>query len=73
MNGQRNADRDTLYRRLDEIPMTKANRTLARAQLRATDRMLDMLVDAVGGIRSLAVALKRSVHELAQRAPIERE
>ncbi len=73
MNGQRNADRETLYRRLDEIKMTKANRNLAKAQLRATDGMLDMSVDAIGGIRSIAVALKRAVHELAQRAPIERE
>jgi hypothetical protein len=60
---------DTLYRRIDEMPISVADREAAKAQLRAAIRFADALCGLVAALRAGAVTVARPLRAARRASP----
>jgi hypothetical protein len=58
---QRPLANDTLYRRIDEMPISITDRELAKARLQTGDRFAEAICELGGAIRSCAAFVARRV------------
>lgn len=61
--------RETLYRRIDEMPISVIDRESAKAQLRAAERVADSLCDLAAAVRSGALTIARHVRAMRAASP----
>jgi hypothetical protein len=66
---QRTLANDTLYRRIDEMPISVIDRESAKAQLRAAERIADGFCDLVAALRSGAATIARHVRAVWAASP----
>jgi hypothetical protein len=66
---QRPTAKHTLYRRIDEIQMSTADRELAKAQLRAAEDLADVMCGALAAIRSSIAFVARHVRTALATSP----
>jgi len=66
---QRTLANDTLYRRIDEMPMNVTDREFAKAQLRATDTFVDGIASLAAGMRSTGARFSRHVRIALTTSP----
>ena len=60
---------DTLYRRIDEMPMNVTDRQFAKAQLRDADDFVDGVFSLVAAMRSTAARVSRHVRIALTASP----
>ena len=60
---------DTLYRRIDAMPMNVTDREIAKAQLRVTDSFVDGIFSLVAAMRSTAACVSRHVRIALTASP----
>jgi len=60
---------DTLYRRIDAMPMNVTDRAFAKAQLRNTDSFIDGVFALVAAMRSMAASVSRHVRIALTASP----
>ncbi len=68
-SNQRHLARETLYRRIDDMPMSVVDREAAKAQLRAAESIADGLCDLVAAVRSGAATIARHVRAIRAASP----
>jgi hypothetical protein len=66
---QRPLGNDTLYRRIDDMQMSAADRARAKAQLRAAEGFADVLCGTLAAIRSSAAFVARHVRTALAPSP----
>jgi hypothetical protein len=66
---QRKLANDTLYRRIDELPMSTTDRRIAKAQLRDADDFVDGVFSLVAAMRSTAARVSRHVRLALTASP----
>jgi len=66
---QRTPANDTLYRRIDAMPMNVTDREIAKAQLRVTDSFVDGIFSLVAAMRSTAASVSRHVRIALTASP----
>jgi len=60
---------DTLYRRIDAMPMNVTNREIAKANLRDADTFVDGAFSLVAAMRSTAACVSRHVRIALTASP----
>ena len=60
---------DMLYRRIDELPMSAADRRFAKAQLRAADNFVDGAFALAAAMRSMTASVSRHVRTAIMASP----
>jgi hypothetical protein len=60
---------NTLYRRIDEMPMNVTDREFAKAQLRASDIFVDDIASLGTAMRSMAARVSRHVRIALTASP----
>ena len=68
-SNQRLLANETLYRRIDEMPISVIERESAKAQLRAAERVADSLCDLAAAVRWGTAAIARHVRALRAASP----
>jgi hypothetical protein len=58
---QRTPANDTLYRRIDAMPMNVTDREIAKASLRVADSYVDGIFSLITAMRSMAAYVSRQV------------
>ena len=66
---ERTPTNDTLYLRIDAMPMNVTDREIAKAQLRVTDSFVDGIFSLVAAMRSTAASLSRHVRIALTASP----
>jgi len=66
---QRNLANNTLYRRIDEMPMSTTDRRFAKARLRGADEFVDGVFSLVAAMRSTTVRVSRHVRIALSPSP----
>jgi hypothetical protein len=66
---QRRPANDTLYRRIDAMPMNATDRAIAKANLRAADSFVDAVFDLITALRSMAASVSRHVRIALTASP----
>ena len=66
---QRTPANDTLYRRIDAMPMNVTDREFAKAQLRDTDSFVNGVFALVAAMRAMAASVSRHVRIALTASP----
>ena len=66
---QRILANDTLYRRIDAMPMNVTDREIAKANLRVADGFVDGIFDLAAAMRSMAASVSRHVRIALTASP----
>ena len=66
---ERTPANDTLYRRIDAMPMSVTDRENAKANLRVADSFVDGVFSLVAAMRSMAASVSRHVRIALTASP----
>jgi hypothetical protein len=66
---QRTPANDTLYRRIDAMPMSVTDREFAKANLRFADSVVDGIFSLITALRSMAASVSRHVRIALTASP----